>query len=186
MVEGDPKGRGSSIAKASKRSPLKTVEQSARRQAEPKNSMQPDIEVLGKPKRKSPRKPLKSQVTQQRLCDVLNYTAKGLSAKEVSKITGVGERHVERLRSQAKTWLAEVEQVAGFKELKADLFDAAQLKILKSAMSDEKLDAADFKSLAYGLGTIHKAGRLERGLSTTNSASLNTFVHMDVSGDSEG
>lgn len=155
------------------------------------------VEIVGKPvnprnktgrKNKPQTKPRKlrkdnyQHTTQKKLCEVLNYQSKGLSIAETAKITGTSKRTVARLRSEAKSWLAEIEQVQGFKEIKSDLFNAATLKVLKSALSQEKLDAADFKSLAYGLGTIHKMSRLEDGLSTANTQSLSAYIDLEIEG----
>jgi hypothetical protein len=149
-----------------------------------------EVEVVGKVKPKKEKqyyklargsKQIKTiKQCERRFADILNYTTKGLSAKETAKLANCAESHVEKVRSKCNQWIKELEDVKGFRELKNDLFDAAQYKVLKTVMQDATLDAADAKALFYGLGTIHKMTRLESGQATSIGANISAFLDLSV------
>lgn len=66
--------------------------------------------------------------------------------------------------------LAQLEEVQEFRSTKADILSAAQIIVLKSALSPEKLAKSGFLQLCQGFEILNKAERLELGKSSENVA----------------
>lgn len=73
---------------------------------------------------------------------------------------------LEKLASEARE----------YQGIKGEVLDAAQWSMVKSALSPEKVEAATLRDCAYAFKEFHAAGRLERGLSTKNVASISFTV----------
>lgn len=66
--------------------------------------------------------------------------------------------------------LAQLEEVQEFRSTKADILSAAQIIVLKTALSPEKLAKSGFLQLCQGFEILNKAERLELGKSSENVA----------------
>jgi len=66
--------------------------------------------------------------------------------------------------------LAQIENVRSYRSLKSDVLSAAQITVLKYALTPEKLAKASFLQLIQGFEILNKSERLNSNLSTDNVA----------------
>lgn len=66
--------------------------------------------------------------------------------------------------------LSQLEDVAAYRQSKADILSSAQILVLKFALSPEKLAKSGFLQLCQGFEILNKAERLELGKSSENVA----------------
>ena len=83
--------------------------------------------------------------------------------------------------------LGPIEDLTTYRSLKADILEAAQIQILKYALSPAKLEKSGFLQLCQGFEILNKALRLDAGLSTEN-ISTRTFgsISLTLPTDNEG
>ncbi len=110
---------------------------------------------------------------------IIELASKNLPASTIAKAVELPVRTVQNYVSKFKKVFKELENVEDYRNAKSDLLDAAQLTVLKNALSDKKLKKASFMSLAQGFEIFNKAGRLEKGLSTDNHA-VSQFVKVHL------
>lgn len=67
-------------------------------------------------------------------------------------------------------------RVEAYRNIKAELFDAVEERLLASLMHPDKLEKASLNNVAYALTQVHTAGRLERGQSKQNWCMLARMI----------
>lgn len=75
--------------------------------------------------------------------------------------------------------LGQLEDLTTYRNCKADILEAAQIQILKYALSPAKLEKSGFLQLCQGFEILNKALRLDAGLSTEN-VSTRTFGEINI------
>lgn len=107
----------------------------------------------------------------------MQLIAKGdLSIAEVARASKVSEGTVKRIKQKYAKLFKELKNVDEYKNIKSDLLSAAELTLLKSLMTPGKLRKAPLNQVAFAFKEINVANRLERGLSTSNSASQVQYI----------
>lgn len=66
--------------------------------------------------------------------------------------------------------LQQLQEVQEFRTLKEDILTAGQIAVLKTALSEKKLEKASFYQLIQGFEILNKIERLETNKSTSNIA----------------
>lgn len=133
-------------------------------------------EVLpGKPKRKQ------KSLTSRKLRRALKLKAEGASIREIGKALDENPITINSAIESFKEVLAEYEKTADFRAARGDLVDAAQMKVLKNLLQDEKLAKASANNLGYVLDRLFNIGRLERGQSTKNVMSYTKIDIVEMS-----
>lgn len=113
---------------------------------------------------------------------ILELAGKNLPATQIAGALKLPERTVRDRLAKFRKVFKELRDVKDYELSKASLLSAAELKMLKSAMSEERLAGASLRDVVYGFREIHAANRLTRGQATsiTESRSLNfTRVQLD-------
>lgn len=106
---------------------------------------------------------------------VAQLAARGMTATEITKITGIPERTVcNHLKAFRKVFKA-LDDAPDYEKNKSQILSAVELKLLQSMMSESKLKKANLNGLAYAFKQAHDANRLTKGLSTSNVATANRF-----------
>lgn len=119
----------------------------------------------GRPKGKKSSKEAQRNSRDSRIVEL---AVKGVPKTEIAKITDTSRKQVYRILDKFKPVFTELENVHEYQDVKSQLFNASELKLLKSMMSQDKLDKASVNNLAYAFQQIFTAGRLERNQSTSN------------------
>lgn len=119
----------------------------------------------GRPKKKS-----RDAIPQSIRSQVLTLAAKHVPNAIIAKATGIDPSNISRMLKQYSGLLQELEFVGDYRRGKADLLDAAQMRVLKYIASEEKMAAANIYQLSCTYDVLYKAGRLERNQSTSNLA----------------
>jgi hypothetical protein len=99
---------------------------------------------------------------------ILDLTVKGLGATATATATGCSVSTVNAVLRRFAPVLKALGEVEDYRGAKADILDAAQISVLESAFSGNKLKKAGFLSTLQGFEILNKAGRLEKGQSTEN------------------
>lgn len=113
---------------------------------------------------------------------VFELAAKNVPIPAIAKTVGLSTTSIKTRLRDLREALESVDKLEDWEMNKADYFSAAQHTLLKSMLSQDKLDKASVNNLAYALTQVHTAGRLERGQSTANVATQVTRFtrHADV------
>jgi hypothetical protein len=114
-------------------------------------------------------------LTQKELSKAVQLLALGAGETAVQNQFGLSESGIRSIREQFKGIFQTLEEVDPYRKVKADLFDAVELRTLKSLVSEEKHEKASLNQCAYTLSVIHNAGRLEKNLSTSN-VNVNSYL----------
>lgn len=77
-------------------------------------------------------------------------------------------KHYQALGRKYFPFLSQLEDVQSYRTHKSEILSSAQIKILKFALSEEKMKKASFIALCQGFEILNKAERLELGKSTEN------------------
>lgn len=100
--------------------------------------------------------------------DALKLRLRGLTYEEIGNLLGVGKAAIFNRLKRFSALLDDPEAVTGYRANKAELFEAAELKLLATIMDEEKLKKCSLNNAAYTLTQVNMALRLERGQSTKN------------------
>jgi hypothetical protein len=116
-----------------------------------------------------------------------------LDTPEENKVTLVDRKGIDIANSYTRLGrkyfpiLSQLEEVHAYRNCKADILSAAQIQILKYALSPAKLEKSGFLQLCQGFEILNKAERLDAGLSSEN-VSVRTFgsISLTLPTDNEG
>ena len=89
---------------------------------------------------------------------------------QIALATNTQPTTVRNIRIKFDKWFKELKNVKQFNEEKPELLSAAQLAVLKSMLTDDKLKKASLKDCAISFGVLYDKGRLEAGQSTNNQS----------------
>lgn len=115
-------------------------------------------------------------ISDAKKAEILTLKARGYPNAVVAREAGVEASSVTRLLAQYSGLMQELENVERFRDGKADLLDAAQLRVLKSLVDASKLDKASLNQVAYAMDVLYKSNRLERNQSTANVSTRHQFT----------
>ncbi len=102
--------------------------------------------------------------------EILDLNARGLNHSQIGGALGIKMRSVQSVLRNFRGVFKEIDNVPNYRTVKADLLSAAQLTVLKSAMSESKLRKASFITCMQGFKILNEAERLENNQSTANIA----------------
>lgn len=103
-----------------------------------------------------------------RLGLALQMDVAGVPRTEIARALGVHKATVSKALAKFEPLFQGLREVRDFREVKADIIDATQLRLLQSLMSEEKHKKASLNQAAYAFDVLYKANRLERNQSTAN------------------
>lgn len=119
-------------------------------------------------------KPVKSRkytarkITRRQEGQILEMAAQNQSLLTIAKRFDLSEKAVSKFLHQYDGLFKLLPDVDNYRHAKARLFDAAEFRILQSLVQESKIKKASLNNCAYALKVLHEAGRLEKGLSTSN------------------
>jgi hypothetical protein len=137
-------------------------------------------EVLPADKRKRPNRLRDVQQTTVQTKRILSLHAKGVHDKEISKAVDVPLRTVRGRIKQFESVFTELKNVEEYRKNKADVLDAAQLVMLKSMVTPEKLDKASVNNLAYAMRQCHDMSQISQGKPTALTGTFNITFNPDT------
>lgn len=126
------------------------------------------VEVV--PVQKPKRRYTKPEPGSKKREKILELAAKGVIKEDIVTLTGFSPTTVSRTLKRFSKVFKNLKEVDVFRNVKADILDAATLTALESAMTPSKLAKASFISSVTGAQMLDKMSRLERGQSTENHA----------------
>jgi predicted DNA-binding protein YlxM (UPF0122 family) len=106
--------------------------------------------------------------SRKQACRMAEMKLKGASYEMIARAEGVSRRAVVNALKMFEPIFVEIKNLKTFREVKTDLIDATQLRLLKSMNDEDKISKASLNNVAYAFTQMHQAGRLERGQSTAN------------------
>lgn len=116
---------------------------------------------------------------------VISQMVAGVPIPVVAASVGISEGAVKQIREQFRDVFNTLGEVENYRKVKSDLFDAVELKALKSLMDQDKHDRATLNQVAYSLSVLHNAGRLEKNLSTAN-INTSSYLRFELTEKVEG
>lgn len=120
------------------------------------------------------------RLTRREEAKVLSYSQRGVEQKDIATAMGVSVDCIERTVKSFAPVIKNLEEIRDFRNSRADLFDAAQMTFLRSAINAaERLDTP-LNHASSALKNAYLMSRLERGLSTDNK-SVRSESHVSVS-----
>lgn len=126
-----------------------------------------DVEVLDKPKRKSPNR--KSQrLKPKQVSKMIEMHVKGIGCNQIAAAIGVAPSTVTRNLAKMKPLFQDLENVEDYRSVREQVLSATELTFLKSAVQADKLALSSTKDLMYSFDKVYNARRLEEGKSTQN------------------
>lgn len=112
-----------------------------------------------------------------KIAKILQRTVNGESRRMVARAEGCSFQAVQRVIDLFQPILEQVGKVSSFRHAKADLIDAMQMQAFQSVVDPAKHADANLRDAVYAADVLYKIGRLERGQSTSNAATV-TYVKM--------
>ena len=106
----------------------------------------------------------------RKIVKVIELASKNVQVADIAEAVALPLNTVKRTLKKFLPLFKELENVVEFRDVKADILSAAQLAVLKSALSERKVDKAGFLSLVQGAEILNKMERLDQGKSTENVA----------------
>jgi transposase len=119
------------------------------------------------------------KLTSPDLVQLITLKNQGMRSRDIAKVLDVHESSVSRAISNFEPLFKELQEVKTYRESRAEILQALQLKTLKSLARDDAQAKASINQSAYAFEVLHKAERLETGKSTENKAV--SFVKVDPS-----
>lgn len=133
--------------------------------------------------RLKPGKQTPQSLTESARVEILMLKAKGVDTGTLATRYNINHSSLSNWLNKYSDLVQEAAEVENFKLHRGDLLAAAQSRMLKYAVSDQKLAEAPLGQLATAIDKFHKAERLDRGLSTDNQ-SIKSFTRV-VTGDKD-
>lgn len=143
-----------------------------------------EIELVPKLKSKGRPKGVKDSkkvIEHRKTAKILELNQKNIPTAAIARVVCMNESTVKYTIKKYSKVFKELENVQDYRNIKTDIIDAAQLAVLKSGLTDKKLEKASLISSMQAFEILNKAGRLERGLSTENQA-VSQFVRVHLTG----
>jgi hypothetical protein len=101
---------------------------------------------------------------------ILELGAKNVPAPYIARSLGMSTTTVRTRLAQFEAVFEELRNVESYESLRGKILTAAELKLLKSMVSPEKIAKASLNQVAYAFRQTHDARRLEHNQSTSNQA----------------
>lgn len=124
---------------------------------------------------------VKQAVKPAQLSQALHLAAMKRPVQEIARAVKLPPSTTCRLLKRYGAWLQELEHVDQYTDSRARLLAAGEVKLFQSMMEQEKLDKASVNNLAYAMRQVFDMGRLEKGLSTSNTAVQHVAVSVNTS-----
>ena len=105
------------------------------------------------------------------LKDILQLKLKGLTDQQIANKYGITQQAINK-RLQGIYKLIDKESLEAYRENKANLLDSAELQLLSEVLQASKLKKMSVRDATVSYGIIYDKNRLEKGLSTENTAIL--------------
>lgn len=121
-----------------------------------------------------------NKLTRKQLSTILLNECKGVPRTISAEHFGLTHRAVNDVIEYFKPIFQEIEQVPRYRQVKSELLDAAELKMLKSLLSEDKIEKASLNNVAYAFQQVFQAGRLQRGQSTANIDQKTQFTSVQI------
>lgn len=117
--------------------------------------------------------------------EIMVQLAENIPHAAIAAQFGISDSTVASIRNEFSQIFKSLGKVEPYRKVKADLFDATELELLKSLNDSDKLERASLNQVAYSLQVVHNAGRLEKNLSTAN-VNVNTYLRFELTEKVEG
>lgn len=127
----------------------------------------PREKITGRPKGS---KSGQQAIERRKVSRIIELKLRNVANRDIALAEQVSTGTVHNVLNDFKNVFTEIPNLPKFKEVKADLLDAALLMLLKSMMTQDKLEKASVNNLAYAAQQMYTMARLERGQSTSNNA----------------
>lgn len=116
------------------------------------------------------RKGIKRQSQDTKRALIVKMSMQGIGSKTISDVVKLPVKTVESIRERFLKEFKELNEVDTFREAKSDIIEAIQLKALKFAVSDKKLNKSSFLATISGVEKLQRIQRLNDDQSTSNTA----------------
>ena len=115
--------------------------------------------------------PVVNKSKSAQLKDILQLKLKGLTDQQIANKYGITQQAINK-RLQGIYKLIDKESLEAYRENKANLLDSAELQLLSEVLQASKLKKMSVRDATVSYGIIYDKNRLEKGLSTENTAIL--------------
>lgn len=95
-----------------------------------------------------------------------------LSYEDIAKTMGVSRVAVFKQLKPLMKLMENPEATAAYRDNRAEFMDSIERTLTTQMLSKDKLKSASVNNLAYAVSQLNNIGRLERGLSTQNIATV--------------
>lgn len=114
----------------------------------------------------------KTQLTTSEIAKVADLHTKGLGQKEIARVIERSQCAVANTLKHLGLLEKSLESAKAYRDARDVVFTATEQRLIQSINDPSKHRAASLRDCAYAFKEIYHAGRLERGLSTSNSQQL--------------
>lgn len=145
--------------------------------------MQPEIEVLKAPrkKRRSANNNNKRRILSHKdIATAIDMDFKGVTRAKIAQTLDVDSSTITKALNRFQKIFENLKDVPDFRQVKQEILDASQIKVLSLMVSNKTLSSARLGELAKAFDVLYHAGRLEAGKSTTNISSRTEFLKHDM------
>ena len=108
----------------------------------------------------------------------------GVTCAEIGKLTNkptsTVHKRVTTFLNMFQSLKGELENLNTLRESKAELFEAGELKLLKSMVDDSRLEKAAPNQLAYAARQLFDMRQITQGKSTQNIAHIHQFTNVEL------
>lgn len=112
------------------------------------------------------------EIPRKKVSRIVELHLKNVSRRDIAVTEQLSPTTVQKVLNDFKPFFKEIPNLDKFKACKADILDAALLMLLKTMMSQDRLDKASVNNLAYAAQQMFTMSRLERGQSTSNTQTV--------------
>ena len=106
----------------------------------------------------------------------LELHMKGVGNNEIARSVKASNAAISKLLRKFKPFLRNLNQVEAYRNIRTDVFDAAEMMTLKSVMDPAKHEKATLSQAAYAFEKLFNARRLENNQSTSNVELVGRFL----------
>lgn len=96
-----------------------------------------------------------------------------LKQSDIAKLQGVTRQAIDQALRPYKQFFKD-NNVTEYQSIKADMFEAAEMQLLKDVIDKQRRKKASLNNVAYALGQVNNVKRLETGQSTANIQIVST------------
>lgn len=122
------------------------------------------------------RKSKGKRVSRSEIAKIVELTSKGLSQHQVAKSLQRSQQTVHAVLRDLGLLQLQTEEITQYAAARDIVLTNAEMRVIQSLNDPQKHRAASLRDCAYAFKELYQAGRLEKGLSTSNSQQLRFTV----------